>query len=71
MAGARPVAQRTASANSSPRFARLSPEEDALIIGGEDDDDIDETLPADLWFRMRQPRAPLAHDTAKRLSTGC
>jgi len=35
--------------------SRLSPEEDALIIGGEDDD-IDETMPADLWFRIKRPQ---------------
>jgi len=39
------------------RTRRLSPEEDAIIIAGEgDDDDIDETLPADLWYRTR-PRS--------------
>ncbi len=37
---------------SSTAFRRLSPEEDALIIGS-DDNDIDETLPADLWFHSR------------------
>jgi hypothetical protein len=38
---------------------RLSPEEDAIIIAGEGDDDIDETLPADLWFHTprRKPRS--------------
>jgi hypothetical protein len=35
------------SARSS---ALLSPEEDAVIVSG-GPDDIDETLPADLWFR--------------------
>jgi hypothetical protein len=50
--------------------ARLSPEEDALIIGGEDDGDFDETLPADLWFLGRRQRPIPAHPTGKRLSTG-
>jgi hypothetical protein len=34
--------------------SKLTPEEDA--IGDPDDDDIDDTLPADLWFRGRMSR---------------
>jgi hypothetical protein len=33
-----------------PSLRRLTPEEDA-IGDPENDDDIDDTLPADLWFR--------------------
>lgn len=33
---------------------RLSPEEDVLIL---DNGDIDETLPADLWFQIRRQHA--------------
>ena len=32
----------------------LSPEEDSLIIGDEEDE-IDDLLPADLWFRDHPP----------------
>ena len=38
------------SMNGHPRA--LSPEEDVLIVG-DDDDDIDDLLPADLWFRVQ------------------
>ena len=38
----------------STRARRLSPEEDVLILGDENDV-IDETLPSDLWFRSRSP----------------
>ncbi|MCC6315375.1 MAG: hypothetical protein IT337_15330 [Thermomicrobiales bacterium] len=31
----------------------LTPEEDAIADPDEVDDDIDDTLPADLWFRRR------------------
>jgi hypothetical protein len=34
---------------------RLSPEEDSLIV---DADEIDDSLPGDLWFRRRQKNAP-------------
>lgn len=37
--------------------SRLTPEEDA-IGDPDDDDDIDDTLPADLWFRSAGRRAP-------------
>ena len=42
------------------RVSRLTPEED--VVDDPDDDDIDDTLPADLWFRAtrvsggRRPR---------------
>jgi hypothetical protein len=40
----------------SAKGRRLSPEEDSLIV---DADEIDDTLPGDLWFRYRRktPRA--------------
>jgi hypothetical protein len=41
--------------NHRPRTAHLSPEEDVVDIDG-GDGDIDETLPADLWFRTRRIR---------------
>jgi hypothetical protein len=31
----------------------LTPEEDAIGDPDEEDDDIDDTMPADLWFQMR------------------
>lgn len=40
------------NAQPSPRRIRLTPEEDA-IIGPEEDGDIDDTMPGDLWFRRR------------------
>jgi hypothetical protein len=41
-----------------PASARdLSPEEDSLIV---DADEIDDSLPGDLWFRRRQKNAPIA-----------
>ena len=35
------------------RPRRLTPEEDSVLTGEGDEDGIDETLPADLWFRFR------------------
>jgi len=43
------------SLRHSPGRRALTPEEDAIILGDEDDD-IDVTLPADLWFRNRRSR---------------
>lgn len=54
------------------RRNRLSPEEDVLILGDElGDGDIDETLPADLWFKTRQQRAKSALLRGITLSTRC
>jgi len=43
----------------SPGRRPLTPEEDSIILG-DDDDDIDVTLPADLWFRDRRVRGQSA-----------
>lgn len=44
---------------SSPRLGAaertLTPEEDAIGDPNGDDDDIDDTLPGDLWFRADRP----------------
>jgi hypothetical protein len=41
----------------------LTPEEDTIGDPGEDNDEIDDTLPADLWFRTR-----FADDTSPHLA---
>lgn len=33
-----------------PRSETLTPEEDAISEPDDDEDEIDETMPADLWF---------------------
>jgi hypothetical protein len=44
-----PAATKSLSDRNPDRF--LTPEEDAIGEPDGDDDDIDDTLPADLWFR--------------------
>lgn len=39
------------SATNAAFSAYLTPEEDAIGDPGEEDDEIDDLLPADLWFR--------------------
>lgn len=41
--------------SAGPGSRRLTPEEDAIDDPGEDDG-IDDTLPADLWFRRGRAR---------------
>jgi hypothetical protein len=48
---------RTNFAGRLDRQRKLTPEEDAIIGGDDDDGDgFDPTLPADLWFRTRRHR---------------
>jgi hypothetical protein len=37
---------------------RLTPEEDSIGDPGDQDDEIDDLLPADLWFRTKRPKEP-------------
>jgi hypothetical protein len=54
----------------SPRQTRLTPEEDSIGDPEDQDDEIDDLLPADLWFvnvvprRQRRPR--LKHPAGTR-----
>ena len=39
--------------------SNLTPEEDAIGDPNEDSDEIDDSLPADLWFRVNASHLPL------------
>jgi hypothetical protein len=57
-------------ATSSPPADRdLTPEEDAIGDPDDADDDVDDTLPADLWYRSSSTRSSPYHSARVLRST--
>ncbi|MGH2549384.1 MAG: hypothetical protein ACRDHN_08340 [Thermomicrobiales bacterium] len=49
----------------------LSPEEDVIAAMLDEADDLDDSLPADLWFRSRNYRRPIVPRTLSCRNRAC
>jgi hypothetical protein len=61
-------ARTNAGTNEGRGSRRLSPEEDVVGAILDEEDDIDDSLPADLWFRFRVNRAANSRQAMRRHS---
>jgi hypothetical protein len=55
-------------AGKNKMTSNLTPEEDAIGDPVEDNDEIDDTLPADLWFRARKVDCGIARALRARVA---